>query len=167
MLGIAGVTSAFFAIRLEASIRRTLKTRLNRHIGSALLNSMIHVVPIQLFYGFALQAVLRQKTIDGGEFVTTSMIRRELAECRWTSTSQWCRLWSRCRRSFERMVRCLTPRSYFGTNRPDRAGLLECSFEPGTLDRHVEATTIQAFGEFSVIVRRVKLVKLHADPVDP
>ena len=64
MLSIAGVTSAFFAIRLESSVRRILETRLNQPIGSALLTAMIHVVPVQLFYGFALLAVLKQKTVD-------------------------------------------------------------------------------------------------------
>lgn len=64
LLGLAGLTSAFFAVRIETSIRRTLKTRLNQPIGSFLLSSMIYVVPIQLLYGFTLPTVLKQKTVD-------------------------------------------------------------------------------------------------------
>jgi glycosyltransferase involved in cell wall biosynthesis len=64
MLGIACLTSALSAIRLQSSVHQQLATRSNRRLGSALLKSTIYVIPSQLFYGFVLLAVLKQKTVD-------------------------------------------------------------------------------------------------------
>lgn len=52
------------------------------------------------------------------------------------------------------------------SRRPDRSGLLENPFKPGTLDRHPETAVFESIDELSMIVRRMQLVKLHTDPVD-
>lgn len=64
LVGVAAGFTAFFAIRLDSSVRRSLENRSNLRVDSALPRSIMHLVPVQLFYGFALLAVLKQNTVD-------------------------------------------------------------------------------------------------------
>lgn len=63
-IAVATGFTAYYAIRLDSSVRHLLKTHSNQDLASALPRSFPYLVLVQVLYCFALLIALRQKTVN-------------------------------------------------------------------------------------------------------